>query len=83
MSQSDLLHLINSLANYPALETVDEPTRKQLLESIEKLRRKVETPTDFTILTAHSSSQMVFPKTASQAFAGMAGSTIDAPSRLS
>ncbi|RAK82263.1 S-adenosyl-L-methionine-dependent methyltransferase [Aspergillus fijiensis CBS 313.89] len=57
MSHSDLLHLVNSLANYPALETVDEPTRKQLLESIEKLRRKVETPTDFTIRTVFGSHQ--------------------------
>ncbi|OJK02211.1 hypothetical protein ASPACDRAFT_114923 [Aspergillus aculeatus ATCC 16872] len=57
MSHSDLLHLINSLANYPALETVDEPTRKQLLESIEKLHRKVETPIDFTIRTVFGSHQ--------------------------
>ncbi|PYH46455.1 S-adenosyl-L-methionine-dependent methyltransferase [Aspergillus saccharolyticus JOP 1030-1] len=57
MTHSYLLDRVNSLANDPALDTIDEPTRKQFLESIEKLRRKVETPVDFTLRTVFGSHQ--------------------------
>ncbi|RAL13253.1 S-adenosyl-L-methionine-dependent methyltransferase [Aspergillus homomorphus CBS 101889] len=57
MSHSDLLDRINFLANDPELETIDDSNRKQILESIEKLRRKVETPADFTIRSVFGSHQ--------------------------